>query len=115
MADQPLVAGILVHAEEHHRGALGRDRPGEGVDGIVVAEHHQIRLELPVGAHRPGGALLHLLAGLAFAVQIEVTEVMGALEVLLQTGVVALIPQVGGVIAADHQYLGGPEGEREEG
>ncbi|MNH17748.1 hypothetical protein D3C79_774330 [compost metagenome] len=114
MADQPLVARVLVHAEKHHRGALDRDPAGEGVDGVVVPEHHQVRLELPIGVHRPLGDLGQLLAGLALGVHVEVAELVIPLEVLLQAGAIALIPQIGGMIAADHQDLGGPERERQQ-
>ncbi|MNT12008.1 hypothetical protein D3C72_1469160 [compost metagenome] len=52
---------------------------------------------------------------LTLGIQVEVADVVLALEVLLQAGAVALIPQIGLMVAADHQDLGGHQLEREKG
>ncbi|MNH13059.1 hypothetical protein D3C79_726190 [compost metagenome] len=113
MADQPLGARVFVHAEKHHRGAQGGDGAGEGVDGVVIAEHHQGRLARLIGRHPLADELLPGLVRLTLGIQVEVADVVLALEVRLQAGAVALIPQIGLMVAADHQDLGGQQLERE--
>ncbi|MNP07304.1 hypothetical protein D3C76_993250 [compost metagenome] len=113
MADQPLVARILVHAEKHHRGAEGGDLSGQVIDGIVVAEHHQIRLGLPVESERLLGNLVEVIGRATLGIHVEVADAVVAAQMGLQAGVVAPIPQVLGVIAADHQDLGPPQPQRQ--
>ncbi len=107
------MARVLVHAEKHYRGAEGSDVAGQVVDGVVIAEHHQIRFHLAIVGERLLGYLIELLGGTAFGIHVEVADVVVALEVGGQAGVVALIPQVFGVVAADHQNLGRPQPQRE--
>ena len=109
VADQSLVARVFIHAEKHHGRTEGGDLVGQIVDGVVVAEHHQIGIELPVEGQCLLGHQVELVMGAALGIHVEVAEVVLAVQMGLQAGVVTLIPQVFGVIAADHQDLGRPQ------
>ncbi len=80
MADQPLVTRVLVHAEKHYRGAERGDVAGQVVDGVVIAEHHQIRFHLAIIGERLLGYLIELLGGAAFGIHVEVADVVVTLR-----------------------------------
>lgn len=108
VADKALEARVLVHAKKHHRGAQRSDLVGQIVDGIVIAQHHQIRFALEIEGDGLLGNVVKLLPRVTLGIHIEVGDLVFPLQTIDQPFVVALVPQVFGMVAADHQNVGGP-------
>ncbi len=115
VADKAFEAGVLVHAEKDHRSTQRGDLVGQIVDGVVIPQYYQIRFALQIKGDGLLGDLVELLPWMAFGIHIEVSDLVLPLQAIEQPFVVALVPQVFGMVAADHQNVGGPERQREGG